>query len=110
MDIDDFSRKWGQMEQKQASLEEAVDKHHVTTNKKLDRIIDKLTDMNGNVRDAHTRIDNMSTDVEEAKENGEDWRSTKGAAKWLIGGGILAGGTSGFSLGKWLSFLWGAGS
>ncbi len=108
MDIDEFSRKWGAMEEKQDSLEKTLLQNNTVSNEKLDKIIDKLTTMNGSIGKAHGRIDDMEDDLEEAVKNGEDWKSTKKTAKYIIGGSVIAGGTSGAGIGTWLSKILGS--
>lgn len=81
MSIDEFSHKIGSLEAKQESLEKIVQSNHEVANKKLDKIIDKLTDINGSVKDAHHRIDTAEKEMV----------TKKGALKFIIGGGLLSG-------------------
>ena len=81
MSIDEFSHKLGSLEARQEGLEKITQSNHSVTNDKLDKIIDKLTTMDGSLSKAHDRIDKAE----------EEMVTKKGALKFIVGGGLLSG-------------------
>lgn len=103
MEVDEFSLKLGSLEANQ----ETFSKQQTVMDGKLDKIIDKLTLMNGSIGKAHNRIDDMTPDLESAVANGNDWKDTKTKAKWLIGLGFLGSAGGGLGISKFFSGLFG---
>ena len=101
MEIDDFSKEWGAMKERQQSIEKAQSAHNAITNEKLDNIIDKLTIINGSVGKAHSRIDTLEPELKKAVDNGEDWASTKKMAKGVIALCVFAGGAGTLNILTW---------
>lgn len=100
-----FSETIGGLKAKQNSLKETMDNNHAIVSDKLDKIIDKMPVIENKAQRAHDRMDGIEPDVEEALENGRDWKGAKGRAKWIIGilGVFSAGG--GLSLGTFFKNL-----
>lgn len=69
---------------------------------KLDKIIDKLTLINGSVGKAHGRIDDIDPVLEKAANQAQHWDETQKKAKWLIGLGFIGSAGGGFSLSKFM--------
>jgi len=86
------------LETQYTHLKEQLITHHTITNEKLDRVIDKLTLMNGSIGKAHNRIDDIEPHVEDYRVN------KKRAIMGLIGLGGATG-IIGGKLGSWLAGL-----
>ena len=103
MNIDEFSHKLGSLETKQATMESTMSSGFAVINDKLDKLMENNNSLKGSVGTAHTRIDSMEEEIDEAVTNGRDWMKTKTIAKWLVGGTVITGGAGGAGLGNWLS-------
>jgi len=57
------------LETQYGHLKEQLNTHHTITNEKLDKVIDKLTLMNGSIGKAHIRIDDLEPHIEDYKIN-----------------------------------------
>lgn len=88
------------LETQYSHLKEQITAHHTITNEKLDKVIDKLTLMNGSIGKAHNRIDDIEPHVEDYRTN------KKRAIMGLVGLGGATG-LIGGKLGSWLAGLMG---
>lgn len=77
MPIDEVSEALGSFKSDITNLKE----RDTIAQDKLDKILDKLTLMNGSISKAHGRIDNVE----------DEMITKKGAMKAIIGGGLFAG-------------------
>jgi hypothetical protein len=107
MKIDEFSLRLGVLQEGHETLSERCS----VMDNKLDKIIDKLTLMNGSIGKAHNRMDEITDpvdgDLTVAYLGATDWVETKKRAKWIIGIGALTGTAGGFSLSKFFAGLFG---
>lgn len=107
MSIDEFSHKLGSLEAKQESLTKTVQNHYTVSNEKLDKIIDKLTMMNGSIAKAHDRLDINEEKIKKNTEACNDWKSSKKTAKTIIGLSALGGSAGGFGISNIITKLFG---